>query len=673
MKKLQNYIPFHFVVCLIVGIITQFYTSFWQFGFSSFFLFFLFLVLILYVFHRYQKRVFFSLTTYVFFFFIGVAAVFFQDARNYENYYANKLEKEFTAVFTVDKVLKSGNYYDKYQVEVSQINQQKSSGHVLLNIKKDSTQQFLQVDEQLFLVPFFKKMIPPLNPHQFSYQDYLAKQGIHHQVFTENPQFKKLGKRNFSFNGIAYRFRKKIQESLLKYPFKHDEYAVINALLLGQRQEISKELIADYSKAGAIHILAVSGLHIGIIMLILSLLLKPIEKMNNGKIVKTVFIILLLWMFAFIAGLSASVVRAVTMFTFVAVGQSFQRKQFVEFSLLTSMFFLLLVKPMFLFDVGFQLSYLAVFGIVWVQPKMYDLCHPKWKIVDKFWQLFTVSVSAQFGILPLSLYYFHQFPGLFILSNLVVIPFLGFILIGGILVMILAILGILPVFLAKIYGFVIYLMNHFVSWVSHQEQFLFKEISMSLLLMLVFYGCIVLGYQFFIQKNTKKLLYFLGSILLLQSVLFLEKYNTNHQREFIVFHKSRKAILGNRIGDTLQVFHNLDTVKIKQQKLITAYKIGEESVITFQNKIPNIFQINHKNIVIIDSLGVYPIKIKHLIIVLQHSPKINIKRMLYQLKPIQIIADGSNYKSDVLRWKKTCKENQIPFYYTGSKGAIVIR
>jgi competence protein ComEC len=166
-------------------------------------------------------------------------------------------------------------------------------------------------------------------------------------------------------------------------------------LLLGQRQDISKELLTDYQKAGAIHILAVSGLHVGVLLWMLSFLFQPIERLPYGKFLKAIVIVLLLWGFAFIAGLSASVVRAVTMFTFLAIGQSFQRKHVVTYSLIASMFFLLLIKPMFIFDVGFQLSYLAVFGIVWLQPKLYAVWKPTFTWVHFFWQLCTVSIAAQ--------------------------------------------------------------------------------------------------------------------------------------------------------------------------------------------------------------------------------------------------------------------------------------
>ena len=155
------------------------------------------------------------------------------------------------------------------------------------------------------------------------------------------------------------------------------------------------------------------------------------------------------------------------------------------------MFLLLLLKPIFLFDVGFQLSYLAVFGIIWVQPVFYQLWKPKYYIIDKGWQLFTVSLAAQIGVLPLSLFYFHQFPGLFFVSNLLIIPFLGIILSTGIIVLVLSYYSILPAFMVTIYGGIISVLNKTVVFIAKQEAFLFSDISFSVVKMFLLYLLII--------------------------------------------------------------------------------------------------------------------------------------------------------------------------------------
>ena len=666
MKRLLKYVPLHFLVFLILGIGIQFYTQIWTFGFLKLFFVLLFLAISLFAFRKKKES---TIIAVMLFFSIGISAVYVQDARNFKNHYSHFYKEETKVVLRISKVLKPGFYQDKYVAEVVQMHTGKTRGAVLLNIQKDSLRERLIIDDQISVNIEFKKVPPPLNGNQFNYKEYLAKQGIYHQLFIESTEFLQLSNTKNSLVGISGKFRNKIQKSLLKYNFKRDELAVITALLLGQRQEISKELLTDYASAGAIHILAVSGLHVGIILLILSFLFKPIEKTKNGTYLKALCIVLLLWMFAFIAGLSASVVRAVTMFTFLAIGQSLQRKKVVEFSLISSMLFLLILKPMFLFDVGFQLSYLAVFGIIWVQPKLVTLYHPRFLIDKKVWQLITVSIAAQVGILPLSIYYFQQFPGLFVLSNLVIIPFLGAILIGGILVIFMSLLNVLPTFLALMYGYVISLMNDFVSWVGAQEQFLFKEISISFAMMLCCYLLIFSGTLFLIKKTPRKFMYFLIVVLLIQSLYFFEERKAIEKESLIVFHKSRFSIIGKRKGLKIKIQQNIDTLKPSEINIIKSYVTAEYIKYVENINFKNFIQFKEKNILIVDSLGVFQLnKLAHPIVILQHSPKINLERLIYRLKPSLIIADGSNYKSYASNWKKISIKYKVPFHDTRKKG-----
>lgn len=674
MKKLFEYPPFHFLVCLVIGITFQFYTQIWQYNFTYLAYSLIGFLIILYFLKRIEMRKAFSTATLLFFVFIGISTTYIHNPRNYANYYNHKSTENSTYILDVQKVLKPGNYYTKYVAKVSQVDSTTTTGYILLNIQKDSTQTPLKVGNRIFIKTPFKGLIPPLNPHQFDYKQYLAKQYIYHQVFLSKHEFKQLNNASFSLITLSANIRENVQTSFKKYHFTNDEFAVINALLLGQRQEISKDLLESYTNAGAIHILAISGLHIGILLLLLSYLLKPIEKLPNGILVKIICIVLLLWCFAFIAGLSASVVRAVMMFTFVAIGQSFKRKKIIEYSLVSSMFFLLLIKPMFLFDVGFQLSYLAVFGIVWVQPLLYNLWKPKFWLLDKGWSLFTVSIAAQASILPISLYYFHQFPGLFILSNLIIIPFLGVILLFGIVIILLATLSILPQFMADGYGFIISTMNYFVDWISHQEVFLLKELSMSFEAMLAWYVFIIFLYLALIQKTYERVFLLLVSTLLLQGIYFYEKFQINIKSEFIVFHKSRHSIIGKRNGNEINIFSSLNDSVLHHQKLLQSYRVNEEVYSKSTDSILNITSYMDKHVLIVDSLSVYQIKeLENPIVILKDSPKINLDRLITTLKPQQIIADGSNYKSYITRWRETCYKQKTPFWYTGQNGAYIFK
>ena len=670
MKKLLGYLPFHFLLFLIAGICCQFYTDYWNYGIVISACILIFLSLTAY---WQRKTLFFVFITWITFFLTGMILVYENDATNHTNYFEKYLKNTSKVILAIDKVLKPGNYHHKYVADVVQLDSKKTTGHVLLNIEKDSTSLLFHTGDLVFLKNKFQDIKSSLNPHQFNYKHYLKKQGINQQVYITHQEILLLDESKVSLLRFIDAFRVKIQKSLRRYHFTDDELAVMNALLLGQRQEISKQLSDNYSKAGAIHILAVSGLHVGVILLILSLILKPLERVNNGKLIKLVLVILSLWFFAILAGLSASVIRAVTMFSAIALGQFFNKRNAVEHSLIFSMFIILLWKPLFLFDVGFQLSYTAVFGIIWIQPVLYQLWKPNFFIVDKGWQLITVSVAAQLGVLPISLFYFHQFPALFFISNLIIIPFLGVILGLGLVVLVLSYMSILPLFLEGFYGGIISILNKVVAFVARQESFLFSEISFSALKMIFSYLLIISGFQLFLKLNTKRCFLFFGSILAFQCVLILEKYTIAQKSEFIVFHKSKNSIIGIRKGSSFELYHSMDSLQISSQKLLINYKVGEN--ITSQNyhKLSNLMYYDKQVVLIIDKDGLYDIKeLNNPIVLLRQSPKINLQRLVKKLKPAIIIADGSNYKSYIENWNTTCKNLKTPFWTTYNQGAYVL-
>lgn len=668
MRKLLRFLPFHFLVFLILGIYTQLFLDIWRFSFYELFIVHGLFLLILGLLQPKKIR---TILAFVYFFFVGISTVFVQDDANYSNYFYKKSMESSKVVLKVDKVLKSSSFHHKYQVKVIQVEHQKTRGIALLNIEKDSFSTPLKVDELIVVKTDFSEPNAPLNPHQFDYKKYLKNQGIRQQLFVGKADFLSIGFGSRTLKGWSEEFREFVQFSIGKYNFQPNELAVINALLLGERKEISRELLTDYSNAGAIHILAVSGLHVGIIMMLLLKLFSFLSYFKNGKTAQTILIVLILWVFAFIAGLSASVVRAVTMFSFLAIGQQFGSKKIILFSLFSSMFFLLIYKPLFLFDVGFQLSYLAVLGIITIQQKVYHFVQFKSKIIDFFWQLITVSLAAQIGVLPLSLYYFHQFPGLFFLSNMVIIPFLGFILMTGILVILLASFQIAPIFLTDFYGGVISVMNRFVSLISRQEAFLLQDISMSFGLLLASYGIIFFGTRLLMNFTSKQVLYFLTSCIVFQSVILIEKSQRNQKSEWIVFHKTKQTIVGFRDENKVTFIHTVDSIQALNS-IVNSYKIGENVKASFVKQQLNLYFYKNQPILLIDSLGIYQLQnLKNPIVLLQNSPKINLERMIKTLQPIQIIADGSNYKTYITSWKKTALQLQIPFHYTGEKGAFI--
>jgi len=615
----------------------------------------------------------FGIFAYISFACIGAFTVSTHNHKQFQNHYSQHLKDENPEpliTFRISEVLKPNKYYDKYHINILQINSKNVIGKSLLHVKKDSIPFRLKVDDILATIQPLQIIKEPLNPEQFNYKDYLDKQYIYHQITTTSNSLFRYNKREQTLFGHAALFRNLIIEKLEQFDFKTNELAIINALILGQRQDINQEIYNDYTQAGAIHILAVSGLHIGIILLLLNALLSPLNHYKKGRLIKMLLILILLWSFAVIAGLSASVTRAVTMFSIISIGTSLKRPTNIYNTLSISIFVLLLFKPLFIFDVGFQLSYIAVIAIVSIQPILEQVWQPKWFIVKQAWQILTVSLAAQLGVLPLSLFYFHQFPSLFFISNLVIIPCLGFILGFGILMIILVLLNCLPEYAANFYGSSINCLNTFIKWVSSQKDFIVEDISFSNIQVVVSYVLIITAVRWVRLKNYNRTVALLISILLFQSAFIV---NTNSSgNEFIIFHNSRKTLITSKIKRKITL--HSDSINIKQNSAIRNYKIAYNiDSVVFAKPIP-VYKINNKYLLTIDKSGAYNVtRFCPDYILLTNTPKINLNRLIDSIRPLLIIADGSNYKSEILKWKKTCATKKIPFHDTGEKGAFIFK
>ncbi|WP_037316876.1 ComEC/Rec2 family competence protein [Salegentibacter sp. Hel_I_6] len=666
-------------IFLILGIITGFY---FEIPAIPFFIFLasLFIVFCL-AFVRARRQlfddVFFGICTWSFIFCLGIATAYLHQPKNQPGHYIHleNSEAEILQIRITEK-LKPNLYAQTYLAEAEEVFSNKKStrpvtGKILLSISKDSINKELIAGMKVLVPNKLTNIAEPLNPYRFNYRNFMQQQRVEMQLQLTNTEIQVLSSKSKNIVSYASHLREIIIEKLSETKIEKDQLAIMQALLLGQRQDISKEIYDEYAAAGAIHILAVSGLHVGIILLILNWLFKPLHFFKKGLILKTLLLILLMWGFAILAGLSPSVVRAVTMFSFIAIGMQMRRKTSVLNSLFISLFILLLVNPYFIFQVGFQLSYLAVFAIVSIQPKLFKLWKPRFKITKYFWGLMSVSLAAQIGVLPLSLFYFHQFPGLFFLSNLVVLPVLGLILSLGILIIILALLKLLPDILAETYGNLIGVMNQFIGWIAGKEAFVFSEIYFNFWQNISAYLLIFFFILLIYKQSFKKLVFFLCGVILFQGSMFFTKIQ-NSSSESIVFHKPRKTMIGIQKNQKLNVYHNLDEDLQKEIRL-KDYKIGKNINQIEENQIPNILAFSKTHILIVDSSAIYELgDLNPNVVLLCNSPKVNLERLIKHLEPKIIIADGSNYHSYVDRWRITAEKQKTRFHHTGKNGAFRI-
>ena len=316
---------------------------------------------------------------------------------------------------------------------------QKSSGKVLLYFSKNSEAANLKYGDILLIRGSPQVIAGPANPHEFNYKRFLSFKNIYHQQFLTDVHWQKIG---FDPQNIFINYSQLVRSWALNKLNTHiigkQQQVIAQALVLGVRDGIDNDLAEAYAASGAMHVLAVSGLHVGVIYLLLNFVFKRISWFEKRKWLQAIASMLLLWAFAFVTGLSASVLRAVTMFSLFAMARAAGRGENIYNTLAIAALILLLIDPFLIMSVGFQLSFLAVIGIVSITQSLYYLWEPHSLLLDRIWKITCVAFAAQLSTFSLGMLYFHQFPVYFFFSNLFVIPAAFIILLSGIVCLMLS-------------------------------------------------------------------------------------------------------------------------------------------------------------------------------------------------------------------------------------------
>lgn len=468
---------------------------------------------------------------------------------------------------------------------------QKSSGKILLYVPLDAVSKPIYGD--VFLINSLPREVePPKNPLEFNYKAYLQRKGIyaHHFVRAENLRFIENNPPNYLIKAANQlrAYAEAINKQYLKEP---QLYGIANAMLLGLRDEIDHDLQSAYSATGAVHVLSVSGMHVGILYLLLQFLFgkltltgKPKRKEYPKKqYLFTILIIVILFFYAILTGLSASVVRAAVMFSLLQVAPLVGRKNATFNTVALSAILLLFYNPYWLYDVGFQLSYLAILGILWLYTPLYQLVtFPKY--TTWVWSGLSVSLSAQLLTFPLSVYYFHQFPNYFLLTNLCIgfasmlIMYTGF-----------ALLSLAPIFtlgaswIAAILGWLLKGMNGIIFAIEQFPFSVYSGISLSVAEVALIYIGSIAFVSFFLKKEIQYIVVATLSCLLLIGSAVVKDLSQTHNNE-ITFHFIPKQT-------AISIVHGKQTALLANAEL--------------QND-PRLYDFHFKNYY--DSLGITRIK-----------------------------------------------------------------
>ncbi|MCW5518701.1 ComEC family competence protein [Aureitalea sp. L0-47] len=618
------------------------------------------------------QKPFFGIITYLSFFCLGAANYQLRSPDYQPNHYTHFLSEENDSRLTLEvlSTQKPNNFSHRFIAEVKSVNSSPTQGKLLVYLQRDSTSKMPSPGQRLTVFAQPQELTAPLNPGQFDYAKYLRSKDIFRQLNIDSEVLLYQHNKQPGFLSRIQSFRNVLLQKLEAYPFGTEELSIVQALTLGHRNSIDKDLYKSYASAGAIHVLAVSGLHVGIIYFILQWLFQPLLFLPKGRKIMVVFVVASLVFYALITGMSPSVTRAVTMFSFFGMSRLINRPTNSINTLFLSFFFLLLWNPKWLFDVGFQLSYTAVFFILWLHPRISALYQPKYFVDKLIWSTITVSFCAQLGVAPLSIYYFNQFPGLFLLSNLVVLPFIGLLVGTGLLLLFLASIDLAPNWLANMVNEVVNFLNRFVVWISEQEHFIFRDLVISEIAVLSSYVLIVSTTLVLSRFGFNQLRVFLIALVFFLLIIFhFETGNASHR--LIIFHKNKETIVGIQKQRSLLILKQ-DSVSPVNNYPIASFRTSIREQFYSEEIIPAVIQFKQSILVVVDSTGVYPKGETVDIVLLSGSPKVNLDLLIENLQPKKIVADGSNYKSYVRRWENTCRNRKLPFHHTGNSGAFIL-
>ena len=681
--------PFiRFLVPLIAGIILQ-----WYFQIHPFVLWILLpgsaIITIAFFFipffERYRLSAVTGLAVSGMFIAIGGLLSWYKNIQHDEGWFGKKYKDEHSLVITLleDPVEKTKSYKANASVDLVLQNDTfiKTKGTIILYFKKDSSLADLAYGSQLVISKPLQEIKNSGNPGGFNYKRYSLFQGITHQVYLKENEFEILPTTNRKFlNRFLNASRSKVLSILRTYIKGEKELGLAEALLIGYKDDLDKTLVQSYSNTGVVHVIAISGLHLGLIYWLLAWFFKPLQ---NRKVrwLRPVLILIGLWLFSLLAGAQPSVLRSAVMFTCIVLGDAFKRKSSIFNTLALSALLLLCINPYWIWDVGFQLSYGAVLSIVIFMQPIYHWFYIKNKALDFIWKLNAVTISAQILTIPIGIYHFHQFPANFLLTNFLAVPLSSFILLAEILLCIVSFIPTVAIFIGKIISWLIWIMNSYIERIEKLPFSLRDGLQISIpqaILLMAVAGCFGV---WLMEKNKSAFRYGLIALLgfvALRTVSFIQAYNRQQlivynvpQKQAIDFIDRRKYLFVGDSGlladDFVRNFHLKPSRvlhRVEPAQRLENYQQEEDLIIYKNKKILSFDKTKHFS----------PIKSKVPVdlLLVSGNPKLYFNKLSETFLVKQVVFDGSCPSWKISYWKKDCDSLNIPYHIVSEKGAFVM-
>lgn len=646
----------------------------------------------------YEKRSWFGIITSFCAFILGYWLVMSYDESYHSSYFGHQLKQNEPSqlIVQIDELPVRAKRV-KIVAKVLKANEQACNGHILLYFDSDEYSLKLNYGDVLAIQANPYPIPPVQNPYSFDFQNYMKLRNVRYSALIAPNQAQTLAQRRGNpIMHFAYDSQESLLGVLAQYlPDEDDIFSVGAALILGSRNEISEDTLNAYINTGAMHVLSVSGLHVGLVAMIFRRLIKAVKKQQAfWKYLDPILQLLFIWLFALITGATSCVLRAAVMFSFTIVGRSLSRDANVYNMLSVSALFLLCYNPYFLFDVSFQLSYAGLLSIVYFYPYIYKFALNRLrflsenKIANYFWEITALSLAAMIGTTPISIYYFHQFPTFFWLSGLIVVPLATIALGAGLLLFLLQYFNPIANLIGQFLKWVIWLMNKSLNWIEQIPPGVQRHLWLDMLAVCLAYFVIYcIGVALF-KKEGKWLKFASFGLLGLVLQYNYQKINSNRQNIMIVYSAGKDFLLDiiegektislqsdgtsersidfaayncrlahRNSGESIQTYQISDSLELKNCRLTQQF-------CQYKNK--SFFLLNHpKQLENLQGQA----QVDYLII--HNSPFLDFELLSQKLNIGKIIFTSANKIGALNFYKKQCQNRGITFYDIKEQGAFV--
>lgn len=621
---------------------------------------------------HYFKKLIYIICANTFLMVLANKCCYLYQAKNETNHYSHYIESSKQNFFaTIIDIPVQNKTHTKLSFSISGISQNNNWHYATGEIKAYLKGQHptLKTGDVVFVNTKLSYLNEPQNPNEFDYKTFLEHKNIFHVTYLNPNDLTFVKTTTLSFSNIGTNIKSKIVSVLKNSGLSQDAFSICTALLVGYDDEITNNVVQQFSHSGTLHILSVSGLHTGVLYGLLIWLFSFFDKANRYKKTTSVIILITLWLFVSITGFCPAVLRAALMLSLILIGKTYNKQSNTYNALFLSAFILLLFNPYLLFDVGFQLSYLAVLGILYFYPILKRIYQFDNKYLQKLWDSVLISVAATLFTLPIALYNFHQFPVWFAFSNMLIIPISMGIMIGAVILIFVYKIGFIKTALVFLINKITLLMLFITNLTDNSNYGFIDSIHFSKLDFVFCSISIYLFLLFIYSRQFKHVILFLSVLIAWNCFGFYLHFVQKQTQELVVFHVKQKSAVVLKTKNSLYIIAP-DLSDNELNRYVKPYLLDYYNV-PIRNSKAKIFS-NSTSQLVINPIGVSDSLIlcsKYLI--LRNNTLIS-EEVLQKKKPT-IIADCSNNYTFVKEMKKRCAKAGAAFYSIKESGAFKIK